>query len=583
MRNAECGVRTFSEVRKNKFSGFRTSETWHIRKHEKSKGKPWISHHEDMEFLIKKTAIPILCLLAVSLTRAEPGVLLDVDFREGEDAAAAAGLLPLEEGLPGTGLRTVPHRAGQGVPQALVRDLREQPLWQDGRLQIARNEVEQGMHRVFSPARPLDPAEEVLVMRSTTFSDASTGGTNSIGVRLWVQNGRGPNEHRERMELSTHFNLHARGSRQVYPNAYVVREGWETWAMPEGTNSRRAGIYYRLAAEGRNAEIRGADAVPLGFYWTWEGLDWPQGWRPPVGGGLYEPPARGADVFPGDGLYSVTAIWARSEQALAGQPHAFATRVDLLAPRGEGRVLLEAPLPPQVEEIRILLRSETPAAGRDWVRIEGLEKEDALFLGVADARVAIHPRADVNLDGQVDLDDWDVLRLHAGKAEALHIHGDLTGDGRVGLADAFFLAARLPAGPRQNPISPEQWRAWRDAENRLVLHVPAGGRMYGWMLDAREPLHKADSFTDVFGEGALREISENRLGEINLRHPFSATEAQAVPLSSGPVLEGMAFPVTIRILTRPGAEALTLPVMQRPLSESFEANEPESNPPKDTP
>jgi hypothetical protein len=515
-------------------------------------------------FMKKNT--PVFILLWVLSPFAFSDVLLDVDFRQGDEALSSAGLMPLEGGLPGTGLRDVPHRSGQGAVRAWVRDLREAPLWPDGRLDIARNEVQQGLHRVFSTPRPFNPAEEVLVMRTTTFSDASTGGTNSIAVRLWVQNGLGPNEHRERLELSTHFNLHPRGARQVYPNAYFVRDGWETWAMPEGNNSRRAGVYYRLAAEGRNDEIRGPLAVPLGFYWTWEGLSWAKGWQPPLGGGLYEPPVRSAEIFPGEGLYTVTTVWARTETALPGDPHRFTSRVDVLAPRHEGRVLLEAPLPEQVEEIRLILRSETPSGDRSWVKTSDRSEGDDLFLGVTDAGVSIHPRADVNLNGEVNLEDWDVLLSYAGKEEALHVHGDLMGDGRVGVADAFFLAARL-SSPEQDSAAPELWRAWRDADGRLMLRIPPGGRLYAWMLEIPEPLPDPAAIIPVFGKGALTESGGQRLGGANLREPLFDNDGTSRELKLGNISFRDNSQQTLRIQTRLGSEALTLPILVPPASE----------------
>lgn len=496
-------------------------------------------------------------------------VLVEADFRQGVDALNASGLVMLDGALPGTGIRETPHRSGQEVPRALVRDLREAPLWPDGRLQITRNEVQQGAHRLFAPAVPLDPSEQVLVMRVTTFSDASTGGSNSVAVRLWVQEGLGPNHHRDRLELSTHFNPHPRGSRQVYPNAYTVRDGWETWAMPEGTNSRRAGIYYRLGAEGRNEEIRGPLAVPLGIYWTWDGLNWPKGWAPPLGGGLYEPPARDAAFFPGDGLYTTTAVWARSDRALAEDPHRFASRVDVLAPRSEGRIVLEAPLPAEIDEVRLLLRSERPGGDRDWLRAAGREQEDPLYLGVAEMHVALRSRADVNLDGAVDSRDWDLLRNHAGKAGALHVHGDVTGDGSVGLRDGFFLAARMPAGD-DTAIPPEAWRAYRDTAGHLRLRIPPGGRLYGWALKSPSLPLASSSMLSVYGDTALREQTDHLTGEMDLMHPVYNPGESALYLDLGALLGDEISGSTVRIQTRPGREALTLPVWSPPESKSFQ-------------
>lgn len=509
-----------------------------------------------------KNALTFLVCM-VAFLQAE--VLLEVDFRQGKEALAASGLVALGDPLPGTGLVDVPHRAEQGVPRALARNLRDVPLWPDGRLQIARNEVQQGVHRVLDPSVPFDPAEQVLVTRMTTFSDASTGGTNSIGVRLWVQSGLGPNDHWERMELSTHFNMNPRGARQVYPNAYVVRDGWETWAMPEGTNSRRAGIYYRLAEQGLNQEIRGPLAVTRGYYWTWEGLDWPKGWASPLGGGLYAPPGRDERTFPGHGLYTVTAVWARSDSAIPGDPHRFSTRVDIRAPRAEGRVLLDAPLPERLDEVRLILRSEPPAEGRDWVLPPGFDEASELFLGVADAWIALRSRADVNLDGSVDLDDWDLLRGHAGKSDALHLHGDLTGDGGVGLRDAFFLAARMKGNASADAVPPpEAWQATRDGEGRLVLHVPAGGRLYGWRVETKgEPL-EAEALQPAFADTAMRETTPLYAGEVDLRHPVIADAGEMRRLNLGPLFSNPDSPARMVVLTQLGSEALTLPVWTRP-------------------
>lgn len=506
----------------------------------------------------------LFLLMGISTLSAK--VLVEVSFREGEEAVVGTGLVSLPGSLPGTGLRPTPHRADQGVPQALVRDLREEPQWPDGRLQIARNEVEQGMKRVFAPSVPFDPSEQVLVMRVTTFSDATTGGTNSIGVRLWVQHGLGPNEHRERMELSTHFNAHQRGSRQVYPNAYYVRDGWETWAMPEGTNSRRAGIYYRLGAEGRNEEIRGPQAVPQGYYWTWQGLQWPKGWTPPVGGGLYEPPPSDATHFPGNGLYTTTAVWARTERPLPGDPHRFSSRVDVMAPRGEGRVLLEAPLPEQIDEVRLILRSESPGEGRDWLMTAGRSDDDPLFLGVADMKVALLSRADVNLDGLVDQADWEILLQHAGKTDALHGHGDLTGDGRVGINDGFFLAARMAEQSSDQALPSEQWRAWQDSSGQVHLRVPVGGQLYGWQMENRTDKFRPDHLQAVFSETAMREQTPQRIGEMDLRHPVRTEGEEVLDLNFGPILAGTDTILRMRIQAGLGQEAMILPIAPKTAS-----------------
>ena len=500
-----------------------------------------------------------LGLLTAFAVSADPRVLVDEDFRNGPDEIRTPGWVMLADPLPGTGIRPVPARETLGVPHALVRSLREAPLWPDGRLQIARNEVGQGMHRVMDPPVPLNPAEEVLVMRMTTFADATTGGTNSIAVRLWVQSGPGPNDHRERMELSTHFNAHARGSRQVYPNAYTVRDGWETWAMPEGINSRRAGIYYRLAAEGRNEDIRSREAVDRGFYWTWQGLDWRRGWLPPLGGALYPPPEADGEPFPGGGIYTTTAVFARADVPLSFETHRFRTRVDVLAPRKSGRVVLDAPLPESVDEVRLLLRSETPGEGREWLYADPAHPPEDPLLGVADVRAVILSRADVNLDGQVDADDWHIMRDHAGKTDALHTHGDVTGDGRVDLEDAFFLAARLRSELEADTPPAEKWRAQRDEQGNLQIRIPPGGRLYGWQLQREDGPMQADGLTPLFTDEAMRIADPEQIGEMDLANPLTAGE-EGLTLSAGVLAAPETGRLYLRIQTAPGQSALRLPV-----------------------
>ena len=501
-------------------------------------------------------------------TIAEPekdSVLLQADFRDPDlrqESDPSWDFLPNR--LPGTGIRPTPHREDQGVSQALVRSLQEAPLWPDGSLQITRNEVEQGIHRTFPEAVPFDPQEEILLMRTTTFADATTGGTNSIAVRLWVQSGFGPNEHRERMELSTHFNHHARGSRQVYPNAYYVRDGWETWAMPEGTNSRRAGVYYRLGSEPRNNEIRGRNAVARGFYWTWDGLRWPIGWEPPLGAALYEPPAGKNASFQGTGLYTTTALFRQTEQALPGDPRAFATAVDIIAPRSEGRVLLEAPLPRKIDEVRLILRSQTPSEDRDWVVPESEDPISDPLLGVSEVTARLLSRADVNLDGTVDVRDWEVLRENQNRFPALHHHGDLIGDGIVGLGDAFFLARRLPADQKAQPVkNPEQWEALLDENNRLHLRIPSDGLLYGWKLVTNGEDLSDFEIENIFAESALRQMGPGIVGEMDVKTPWKNREADSRKILLGAFASSPERNQVILIIqARLGYPAISLPLQK---------------------
>ncbi len=364
----------------------------------------------------------------------QPVILLDVDFTIDDLGLDQAGIRMLASNIPSTSIRSLPHR---GV-RALVRDLSVQPEMRDGVLNIAANEVGQGLHRVFDGGVPLCVDHQVLVMRLRVFSDAALTGTNSIAVRLWAQSGFGPNNHRERMELSAHFNAHPRGSRQVYPNAYRVRDGWETWAMPEGTNDRRAGIYYRLAAEGRRHEIRGVDSVRRGYYWTWQGLDWPKGWAAPLGGGLYDPSALPLAL---NHSYTIKAVFRRDvRQSVTGLPCSFATVVDIVAPQGEGRVKLDASIPDRIHEVRLILRSELLGQKQDWAAMATLPEGQSPYLGVEQASVQLLSRADATLDGVVDEQDWQVLRAHFGRSEGvLHYHGDALGDGQVGLNDIYYI------------------------------------------------------------------------------------------------------------------------------------------------
>ena len=490
--------------------------------------------------------------------------LLAVDFRDSREVDPTnRSWSYMPDQLPGTGIRPTPHREVQGVRKALVRSLQEEPLWPEGSLQITRNETEQGIHRTFPESVPFNPDEEILLLRTTTFADATTGGTNSIAVRLWVQSGLGPNEHRERVELSTHFNHHERGSRQVYPNAYYVRDGWETWAMPEGTNSRRAGVYYLLGAEPRNDEIRGSEAVEKGFYWTWDGLHWPSGWEAPLGGALYEPPDDEDDSFQGTGLYTTTAIYRQTEQRLSKDPHSFATSVDIRAPRSEGRVMLESPLPREIDEVRLILRSQTPPEGRDWTLPKQPLLEEPL-LGVVKAEALVLPRADINLDGKVDFKDWSVLLKNQSRQDALHHHGDLTGNQQVDLRDAFFLAARLPIkGPPQSQAALEDWQAWTNDRNEVYLQVPAGGKVYGWMVKSEGNDLSRFSVTGLFGDKSFSYGDEQQVGEVNLTTPFRNTGTQTKAVKLGQLQKENEWSGKMKVQTNLGTPATTLPLRKK--------------------
>lgn len=501
-----------------------------------------------------------------STAPAEPAahILLQEDFRTWSGTPQTPGVRMLETNLPTTTVQDTPPRVTQGVPRAFVRALPVEPQWEDGRLNIAVNEVGQGLHRVFADPVPFDHTTHALVMRMTTFTDAALAGTNSIAVRLWAQRGQGPNHHRERMELSTHFNAHARGARQIYPNAYHVRDGYETWAMPEGTNARRAGIYYRLGAEGRNDEIRGGGAVPKAYYWTWKGLEWPKGWASPVGGGMYEP-TREADALSdriGGHVYTTTAVYRRAQATLTDDPNRFATQVDVQGARASGRVLLQAPLPPVIEELCLLLRSELTPEGQTWFALAKHADGGVPLLGVADVHVSLVPRADATLDGVVDAADWHLLREHAGRTYALHMHGDASGDGVVGLDDVFVMARQWSAASGGADPDPTLWQASVDASGVVTVHLPAGSALHAWEIVLIDPeAEEITADTDLLPwEDAVAFRSPRRVGMANLVEPYRVGEAAVdVPLLTLPGLQ--AWQAQLRIQTALGVEARRLPVV----------------------
>ncbi|TVR12840.1 MAG: hypothetical protein EA401_08300 [Planctomycetota bacterium] len=488
-------------------------------------------------------------MTVIILCAGSPGILADeghelfhIRYTNGDAADTHPDVIPLSSNLPSTGVRELPHRQ----TTALVRDLTVQPEDADGGLNIAANEVGQGLKRTFAQGVPVDWAEQALVMRLRVFSDAALAGTNSIAVRLWAQNGFGPNQHHERMELSAHFNANPRGARQVYPNAYRVRDGWETWAMPEGTNSRRAGIYYRLGAEGRRDEIRGGNAVPRGHYWTWEGLDWPKGWASPLGGGLYNPEDLPAAL---EGSYTLTAIFRRDAEAVSDLPFAFATAVDVQVPGGDGRVHLDTPMPERIQEVRLILRSEIPNPEHGWPAQITLPEGQSPQLGVEQASVRLLPRADANMDGLVDGRDWQLLREHFGREDdALHYHGDAIGDGRVNLDDAFLMARQWSNADTWNDPDPSQWWAEIDAAGHLRLHLPAGSQVLAWQLvDAPDDWQPPQ----LLGDGAARGAA----GEANLVEPLRIVEATSLNLG---VMPESVERLRLRLQTHRGQSALTL-------------------------
>lgn len=432
-----------------------------------------------------RTLLPILLFaFTIGCWSPESHLLVDEDFTRASGALRDPKLRMLETNLPRTGLAEVPHRAGAGAGRALVRYPADEPQWPDGRLNIYANEVGQGMVRFFDRPRRLDPVTEVLFIEQETFADLALPGTNQLGTRVWIQHGRGPIGHRERVELSTHFTSHVRGSRQLWPTMYFVRDGRETWAMPEGAISRAAYHFYALAAEGRNEELHGPQAREQGIYWTWEGLTWPRGWAPPVGGGLFEPsenPVEVAERIAGK-PFAVRAVYRQGGQPLDtdgdGEADSMTTLVEVEGPRHAGRISIQAPLPAQIDEVRLLLRSQRPADGDERVaRVTGVDASDAV-LGFARIRVGITRAADFNLDGRVDEGDFEVLARHFGKAEDARLtQGDATADGRVGIDDLFRLL-ELWQGTVAGRAGRGQWQALVDRESGHVVLVnrSAAGR-----------------------------------------------------------------------------------------------------------
>ncbi len=505
--------------------------------------------------------------------------LVNEDFTRWTGRPATPGLEILTAEMPGTGVRDVPARAQQGVPTALVRNLAEVPRLPDDRLDIYRNEVAQGARRRFDAGVPFDHSEQALVIRTTSFCDAALTGTNSLAVRVWVQSGFGPNEHRERMELSTHFNAHARGSRQVYPNAYMVRDGWETWAMPEGTNGRRAGIYYRMAEQGRNEVIRGPEAVLRGYYWTWADLHWPAGWEEPLGGAMYEPmdiddegAAEELGKALGEEAFAVTAVFRRGDESLAdltGRDEDVDTLVDVDAPRHTGRVPLRVALPSQIDEVRILLRGDEPPE-RGWAALAPHADEEEVLLGVADVRVDLVPLADATLDGKVDECDWRVLREHFGRADdALMFHGDATGDGRVGMDDVMVMVRQWssPDSPPPADLTDLQAKVGPQ-DGHLRVHLPADVPLYAFDLRAvgsAKPL-LGNELRRVFGDESVSELDEARIGAARLDSPMVEASSEPRTVDLGAVIpadeasDRDAFHITLAVSR--GREPVRVPVWQ---------------------
>lgn len=439
-----------------------------------------------------------LALTACATPEAESRILVDEDFREWTGQFNDPRMRMLETNLASTGVEPTPHREGQGVPQALVRNMAKAPRFEDGTLNIYRNEVGQGSIRRFERHAPrFDPDRHVVFIEQITFADAALSGTNSIGTRIWVQQGDGPNDHETRLSLSSHFNTHGQGSRQLYPAIYHVHEGTETWSMPEGNNDRRAGRFYRLAAEGRNEELHGEEAVERGIYWDWQNLEWPLGWAEPLGGALYEPDDE-ADAIASqlnDDVFAATAIFRRGDERIDttgdGEADVWNTHVEIEAPRTAGRLALQGPLPRQIDEVRLLLRSDAVDDPEDWDALSPDAEPDRPLLGIARARIGITRKADFDLSGHVDGDDYAILRQHFGKDEgALMFHGDATGDGRVDIDDYFMLIEQwqepLDESDRDTDGDEAQWHVEinRDSgEVRLVPRSPEA-QLLGFDIEA---------------------------------------------------------------------------------------------------
>lgn len=517
-----------------------------------------------------------LGLLAIPRLHADepvtgPVVLVDEDFRTWDGSAKPHGLEMLPRNLPTTLVRDTPHRAEQGVPRAFTRDLTVEPQFDDGLFNITLSEVEQGANRIFKTPVPFDHDTQALVMRMTTFTDALLQSTNSTAVRLWVQRGQGYNYYHERLELANYFNANPRGNRQVHPTGYFAVDNYETWALPEGTNRRRTGIYHRIAAEGRNDEIRGGRNQIAGYYWTWRGLDWRMGWENPVGGAMYEPsdvPEELAERI-GEQVFTTTVVARRQDTALEGFPTRFATQVDVQAPRTSGRIVLQSPLPRAIGEIRLILRSEVPAEGKTWYAISKHVEDNPPVVGVADVHVSLVPRADATLDGIVDEADWNVLRENAGTTDAIHQQGDANGDGVVDLEDAFWMARQWSAALDDGDPDPTLWQSWTDADGVVKVRVPAGTALYAWQLILVKPegdkIPVADDLpADITplmeDEGAMVVRTSRSVGMANLVAPFEAGE-EDVDLSLVSLPDLKAWQALLRVQTTLGSQARIMPVV----------------------
>ncbi len=422
----------------------------------------------------------VLILTACAAPGPETQIFIDEDLRDGTGRFNDPQMRLLETSLPSTGVKATPHRAQQGVPMALVRNMAEQPTFADGRLNIYANEVGQGAIRRFEDRPPrFDHEKKVLFIEQITFADAARSGTNTVGIRIWVQQGDGANEHEKRLVLSSHFNTHAAGSRQLWPTLYHVHEGRERWTMPEGTISRRAGLFYRLAAEGRNEELHGERAVERGIYWDWAGLDWPRGWAPPIGQALYEAGEDRSAIAQrlGANVFHATAIFRRGPQRVDstgdGEGDAWNTLVELIGPATAGRIALDGPLPERIDEVRLLLRSVPPENPDEWEAMApGIDPQSPL-LGIARVRIGITRPADFTLSGTVEAADYRRLREHFGREDgALMIHGDADGDGRVDIDDFFALITQWQGHLPAEPAPPAHWHVQVNRDSGEVRLIP---------------------------------------------------------------------------------------------------------------
>jgi hypothetical protein len=85
------------------------------------------------------------------------------------------------------------------------------------------------------------------------------------------------------------------------------------------------------------------------------------------------------------------------------------------------------------------------------------------FTSTALALTTTGTGGDANLDGAVNLADFNVLAAHFGASVQTWLQADFTGDGIVNLSDFNVLAANFGVGARGRAPTPQDWAALADA------------------------------------------------------------------------------------------------------------------------